>query len=109
MEQAMRLDDPDNPLAAEILQETALTYFAACRKMVDALEALDTFEREVALLTRDAERTRRRSELLEEAAERVYFVIIQREAMQLSWSEEFFGDYGIPDEVKKRLGPRRLK
>ena len=32
--------DPDNPLAAEIRHEMASAYFAACRKMVDALEAL---------------------------------------------------------------------
>lgn len=105
----MRLDDADNPLAAEIRQEAALNYFAACRKMVDALEALNTFAREVAPSAQDAERATRRADLIEEAAERVYFVIIQREAMQFSCSEEFFGDYGIPDEVKRRLGPRRRK
>jgi hypothetical protein len=51
----MPLDDPDNPLAVEIQQETAATYFAACRKMVDALEALKAFDRSVASATRDDE------------------------------------------------------
>lgn len=39
------------------------------------------------------------------AAERVYFVVIQREAMNLPCFVEFFEDYEIPDEVKTRLGP----
>ena len=99
--------DSDNPLAIEIQQETAAAYFAACRKMVDALEALQIFDRAVASSTRDNEQITRRSELLEGAAERVYFVVIQREAMQLPCYGEFFEDYEVPDEVRTRLGPRR--
>jgi hypothetical protein len=101
--------DPDNPLAAEIQQEMAAAYFAACRKMVDSLEALKAFDRAVASSTLDHEQISRRSELLEDSAERVYFVVIQREAMKLSCFEEFFKDYQIPDEVRTRLGPRRRK
>ena len=98
--------DPDNPLAVEIQQEMAAAYFAACRKMVDSLEALKAFDRAVAS-SLDNEQIMRRSELLEDAAERVYFVVIQREAMKLSCFEAFFQDYEIPDEVRTRLGPRR--
>lgn len=105
----MPLDDADNPLAVEIRQEMAATYFAACRKMVDSLEVLKDFDRAVASANRDNEQVTRRSELLEEAVERVYFVVIQREAMKLSWYEGFFEDYGVPDEVRRRLGPRRRK
>jgi hypothetical protein len=79
----MALDDADNPLAIEIQQEKAEAYFAACRKMVDALEALQAFDRAVASVTQGHEQITRRSELLEDAAERVYFVVIQREAMNL--------------------------
>jgi len=101
--------DPDNPLAIEIQQETAAAYFAACRKMVDALEALQVFDRAVASSTPVNEQITRRSELLEAAAERVYFVVIQREAMRLSCFEGFYQDYEIPDELRTRLGPRRRK
>ena len=103
----MPLGDPDNPLAIEIRQEMAQAYFAACRKMVDALEALEAFDRAVASPTRDEKQIIPRSELLEEAAERVYFVVIQREAMNLSCRDEFFSDYGVPNEVRRRMGPRR--
>ena len=101
----MPSDDPDNPLAIEIQQETAAAYFAACRKMVDSLEVLKTHDRTAASATRDTERAR--SALLEDAIERVYFVVIQREAMKLSCSEDFFEDYGVPAEVRTQLGPRR--
>jgi hypothetical protein len=101
--------DPDNPLAVEIRQEMAETYFAACRKMVDSLEALKTFDRAVASSTLDNGQITRRSELLEAARERVFFVVIQREAMKFSCFEKFFKDYEIPDEVRTRLGPGRQK
>ena len=99
----MAFIDPDNPLAAEILQEAAEAYFAACRKMVDSLEALRAFDGQ------NDEHVERRSQLLDEAAKRVHFVLIQRDAMQLSWSETFFEDYGVPAEVRSRLGQRRRK
>jgi hypothetical protein len=100
----MPLDDANNPLAIEIRQEMAASYFAACKKMVDSLEALKAFDR--AVTTPASGQTARRSELLDAAAERVLFVLIQREAMKLSWDEHFFEDYGVPAEVKARLGSR---
>jgi hypothetical protein len=101
--------DPDNPLAVEIRQEIAGTYFAACKKMVDSLEALKTFDAAVTPLIPSPKQTTRRRELIENAAERVYYVVIQREAMNLPCFVEFFQDYEIPNEVKTRLGPRRPK
>lgn len=101
--------DPDNPLALEIRQEMAEAYFAGCRKMVDSLEALKAFDRVVASSTQDNGQITRRAELLEEASERTFFVIIQREAMNFPCFEEFFKDYEIPHEVRMRLGPKRQK
>jgi hypothetical protein len=98
--------DPDNPLAAEILQEAGEAYFAACRKMVDSLEALGEFDRAVGSSISNDEQIAQRSKLLDDAAERVHFVLIQRDAMKLSWSETFFEHYEIPAEVKERLGQR---
>ena len=98
--------DPDNPLAAEILQESGEAYFAACRKMVDSLETLSDFDRALGSSIPNDEQIARRSELLDDAAERVHFVLIQREAMKLSWSETFFEHYEVPEEVRERLGQR---
>jgi hypothetical protein len=99
--------DPDNPLAVEIQQETAEAYFAACKKMITSLEALKAFDHALASATRDSQQIKRRSELLEDAVERVYFVVIQREAMKLSGYEQFFDSYEVPNEVRARLGTRR--
>ena len=101
--------DPDNPLAAEILQEAGEVYLSACRKMVSSLEALSAFDSAVGPAARDDERVARRSQLLDDAAERVYFVLVQRDAMQLSGSETFLDDYGVPAEVIARIGQHQRK
>jgi hypothetical protein len=99
--------DPDNPLASELRQEMAQSYFAACKKMVAAVEAFAAFDNSVAGSILNWAQIVCRKELLEQACERVHFVVIQREAMQLTWYEGFFDDYEIPDEVRKRLGVKR--
>ena len=100
--------DPDNPLAAEIQQEAGAAYFAGCKKMVASLEALSAFDRAVGSSAPDEEQVRRRSQLVDVAAECVHFVIIQRDAMQLAWSETFLDDYGVPADVRARIGhPQR--
>jgi hypothetical protein len=101
--------DPDNPLAAEILQEAGEIYFSACKKMVSSLEVLRALDSAVDPAARDVEHVARRSQLLDDAAERVHFVLIQRDAMQLLWSETFLDDYGVPEEVIARMGQRERK
>lgn len=105
----MPLFDPDNPLAVEIQQEMAESYFAACRKMVDSLDALKMFDRGIASATLDKEQSANRTELLNTAAELVHFVVIQRDAMQLSGYEKFLDDYEVPGEMRTRLGPKKQK
>jgi hypothetical protein len=99
--------DPDNPLAAEILQEAGEAYFSACRKMVASIEALRVFDLATAPSARDGDHLTRRSQLLDDAAERVHSVLIQRDALRFSISETFFEDYGVPAEVIARLGSTR--
>jgi hypothetical protein len=101
--------DPDNPLAAEILQEAGQAYFAGCKRMVASLEALSAFDRGVGSSVQDDEQVRRRTQLLDEAAERVHFVVIQRDAIQLTSSETFLDDYGVPADVRARVGQQPRK
>lgn len=98
--------DPDNPLAAEILQEAGQAYFSACKKMVNSLEALKAFDSASGSAARDEKQLTRRSQLLDDAAEHVHFVLIQRDAMQLSGSQTFLEDYRVPAEVLARMGQR---
>ena|SRR5688572_20245126 len=104
----MRLIDPLNPLATEIQQEIAATYFTGCRRMTASLEALQAFDADAPRELDDAQASRR-ADLLAEAAERVYYVVIQREALQMSSGRAFFAAYRVPDEVRLRMGPRRRK
>ena len=41
---------------------------------------------------------------LDDAAERVYFVLVRRDAMQLSGYERFLNDYEVSAEVVARMG-----
>ena len=78
--------------------------------MVASLEALSAFDRAVGSSALGDEQVRRRTQLLDEAAECVHFVLIQRDAMQLLWSEMFLDDYGVPADVRARVGqPLRKK
>lgn len=101
--------DQDNPLAAAILQEAAEVYFSACRKMVGSLEALRASDSPIGPAVRNVEWAARRSQLLDDSAERVHSVLVQRDAMQLSWTEKFFEDYGVPTEMRDRMGRRSRK
>jgi hypothetical protein len=99
--------DLHNPLAIEIRQEMASAYFAACKKMVAALEALKAFDQAAAPASPDQKPSPRRLELLHDAVDRVFVVLVQREALKLSCLDGFFKDYEIPDEVRGRLGLSR--
>ena len=76
-------DDADNPLAIEIKQEKAAAYFAVCKKMLASIESLQAFDRNLPLRDVTLQQKARRSELLVDAAELVFFFVIQREAMKL--------------------------
>jgi hypothetical protein len=88
----------DNPLEIELLEEKATSYFATVKKMQSALRALREFDQAGA---------GQRSELLAEAAERVWFFLVQREAMRLPFYKTIFADFEIPPEVQARIGPKR--
>jgi hypothetical protein len=104
--------DPDNPLAAEIRQEMAHSYFASLRKMIAALDALKQFDQNSASPTDLPHSTNslpNRTQLLNSAVERLHFVLIQREAMKLPWHDSFFENYDIPEEVKTHIRPNPEK
>ena len=48
-----------------------------------------------------------RDDLLAVAAESVWFYVVQREAMGWYRHDEALTFYGVPPEVKLRMGPRR--
>jgi hypothetical protein len=79
------------------------------RKWFLAWRLLKRFDRAHASAALTQDQITRRSELFEKAVERVHFVIIQREALELSGDEaQFFRDYAIPEEIRMHLKPKRL-
>ena len=98
----------DNPLMAEIMAEKASAYFARVRRMQAALEHFERIARDPNPNT-GAQQQTRREQALAEAAEQVWFFIIQREAMRLPYYDELFADFDIPEEVRKQMGPKQEK
>jgi hypothetical protein len=50
-----------------------------------------------------------RDELVEDAAERLWYAVVQREAVGLRRHDEFLRDLRVPAEVATRMGPRRRR
>ncbi len=50
-----------------------------------------------------------REDLLAAAGERLWFAVIQREALGLNRHEEFLHDLHVPPEVMRAMGPRRSR
>ncbi len=48
-----------------------------------------------------------RAQLVEEAAEWLWYAVIQREAVGLRRHDEFLRDLRVPSEIVARMGPRR--
>jgi hypothetical protein len=101
-------DLKDNPLASELIAESAASYFRTAKKMEASIRVLSDFDRQRTAAPADSdEQNPRREEILAEAAELAWFFIIQREALRLPYYDEIFADFDISDEVKRRMGPRK--
>jgi hypothetical protein len=96
-----------NPLEAEIMAEKAAAYFTTAKKMEGALLALRSFDQSAPPSQSLSESAKQvREQLVLEAAERAWFFVIQREALGLAFYEDLFAEYGIPDEIRKRMGAK---
>jgi hypothetical protein len=102
------MDDlKDNPLAAEVLAECAAAYFRTAKKMAASLKTLRDMDEQISAAG-NPEQHGRREEILAEAAESAWYFIIQREALKLPYYDELFADFDIPDEVRQRMGPKKI-
>lgn len=90
-------------LEYEVLQQKAHTLGTLGASVERALARLRAFDAEA----HGAEAPARRSDLLDEAAERVWAFMIQRELCGFRHWEAVVKDYGIPREVLNRVGQAR--
>ncbi len=88
--------DAQEAVLREIQSEKASTLARAARGLEQALAELADAPPE------------RRDDALAEAAERLWCVVVQREAMGVLRHETLFEAYKVPWDVRLRMGPRRV-
>ena len=92
-------------LDCEILQQKAQTLGTLGRQVEQALAALRACDAGGPGANRDAQRCA----LLDDAAERVWAFMIQRELCGFRYWDAVVKEYGIPGEVLSRVGQCRRK
>lgn len=95
-----------NPVDYEILEEKAASLVRVTRELEAALAALARAEQEIAATpSPGAELLAARGGLRERAAEWLWYVVVQREAIGVTSHDALFETYQIPPDVRRRMGP----
>jgi len=102
----LRAENPAAALDYEIAREKASALGRLGRRLEAALAALAAFDAqsEDEALASAAVRRERRDELVAAAGELLWCFIVQREACGLRDSARAMRDYGVPAEVRLRMG-----
>jgi hypothetical protein len=97
-----------SPIDYEILEEKAATLARVTARLEAALAALEALDGEIARAEApSAETLAQRANLLEEAAQWLWYVVIQREAVGVTSHDALFEAYRIPPQVRRLMGPKR--
>lgn len=91
----------------EIVAEKAATLGRAGERFQAALAALARVDAEIA--AGGAGLAGRRQELRADAAEKLWFLIVQREAVGLVHHEGIYQQYAVPRELRLLAGPRKRR
>ena len=102
----MRIRDPF-AIEHEIEQEKAATLGRVGDRLEAALEALGAAERELSQRPGDGVLRDLRDQQLEQAAEWLWYLVVQREAVGMTSHDALFEAYGVPAQVRRRMGPRK--
>lgn len=96
---------PQDALEYELAQEQAFALGRLGRALEAALAALFAFDaaRDPAMALTPEER-RARTTLVAEAGTALWYFTVQREAVGLRDSAQVLRDYGVPAEVRDRMG-----
>jgi hypothetical protein len=88
-------------LEHEILGEQAATIGRLSRELRETLDALKAFDEQSASVDR---RDPRRLRLVDAAAYALFNFVVQRECSGLRGTEHVLKQYGVPAEVRARMG-----
>jgi hypothetical protein len=98
--------NPAATLEYQIAQEKASALGRLGRELeraLSALRAFDTAHGRFAGLT--GELSKRRDNLVAEAAQALWYLVVQRDACGMCNSTYVMADYAVPSEVQNRMGP----
>ncbi len=95
----------DEPLEVQIASEIAASLGKAGRQLRTALDNLSSYDSDVTSGKCKLD-TIKRNKLVEEAAERFWSYVVQREIIGLSDAEYIGNAYGVPQEVWEKMGPK---
>lgn len=102
--QAADVDPLSAALAHEILAEKAGTYGRLMRRLEKSLAALTTFDENHSAGPLAEDLADMRDGLLADAADALWFVIIQRDLCGFGHTARFLADLGVSKEVQLRMG-----
>ena len=96
----------DNPIEYQLAGEAAAALGLAGRRLRKTLDALRKYDKDAAA---GARRTRSvsRDDLVASAGEAFWSYIVQRELLGLVDPDYIAGEYGVPPEVRRAMGPKR--
>jgi hypothetical protein len=107
----LAMKDAALPVEKEVMAEKAAALGRAGENLAAALAALGKADAGLAKATAEelpALRARRR-ELRDIAAERLWFVLVQREAIGILQHEGLMREQRVPPEIRLLAGPRRRR
>lgn len=101
--------DVNDSLQEQIRAEKVGALRRAVERLEAALQALAAFDSKQAGASGLASRAEQRADLLAEAGERLWCLIVQREAMGILRHDVVYDVLRIPGEVRRAMGPRRRR
>ena len=93
----------EGPMQANISEEVASSLAESGRRLRKALDLLTEHDRHAS---RIAQSDSRRHALIDEAAEKLWGYVVQRELIGLNDADYIRQHYAVPDEVWRRMGPK---
>jgi hypothetical protein len=94
-------------LQSEVMQEKAATLGRLTQTFERAFDALRAFEASCSQL--DQCRAAERQALIDEAAEALWYLVVQREACGLLNTEMVLREYRVPAAIRLRMGVTRRR
>ena|SRR6188472_890478 len=93
----------EGPLQANISEEVAASLAESGRRLRKALDLLLDYDRDLSHVSQPESK---RYALIDEAAEKLWGYVVQRELIGLNDADYIRQHYGVPDEVWRRMGPK---